>query len=488
MSSPVNIAFNDLIKIDRRKKDAIYLQIVFQFINAIQRRYLTEGMLIHGSRVISKQLKVHRKTVIAALEELQAQGWIEIRPNIGTFVKNPQKKKTHPSNNYHKIDSFSVNAKFEFKKSFILNSPFEENESQFQFNDGQPDFRLCNVNEIARFYSNSLKRKKVAQQFSNYSVRGNLFFKEQLSYFLNISRGFHINIENLTIAKSKEMLIFVLTQLLVKQNDTVLIGSFGYFFTNMILRQAGAKVISIPVDKEGIDVDYIKTHFKPGAIRCLFINTRNHYPTTVALSSERKNKLLQLSEKLGFIIIEEDEDFDFCYETSITMPMMSNNNGNVIYIGSVAKFLVPNFQRTFLVASKDFCQEVDKYLGIIDTQGDIVVEQALGEIIKEGDMHRYLRKSLKMYEKRRLYFHQLLTKKMGLDVQIPSGGLAFWVQFNQAFSLTQLAQKCLEQNLFIPRICMYQNANVTALRLGFGHFSEKEMEAGLNILQTQIDT
>ncbi|HCX57385.1 MAG TPA: GntR family transcriptional regulator, partial [Sphingobacterium sp.] len=69
MSSPVSIGFHSIIKIDRRKEDAIYLQIVYQFINAVKRNLLEDGDLLPGSRKIADELNVHRKTIVAALAE-----------------------------------------------------------------------------------------------------------------------------------------------------------------------------------------------------------------------------------------------------------------------------------------------------------------------------------------------------------------------------------------------------------------------------------
>src|SRR5699024_12567643 len=88
MNSPDYIPFSQFIKIDRRKSDAVYLQIVYQFIQAVQRGLLSDGNKIPGSRNLCKELGVHRKTIVAALEELQTQGWVTIRRAVGTLVKN----------------------------------------------------------------------------------------------------------------------------------------------------------------------------------------------------------------------------------------------------------------------------------------------------------------------------------------------------------------------------------------------------------------
>ena len=90
MGSPVSVPFSSFIRIDRKKEEAVYLQIVFQFINAVRTRLLEEGDRLPGSRKIAEDLQVHRKTVVAALAELQEQGWVMTQANIGSFVSDPE--------------------------------------------------------------------------------------------------------------------------------------------------------------------------------------------------------------------------------------------------------------------------------------------------------------------------------------------------------------------------------------------------------------
>jgi len=86
MSSPVEILLQSIVKLDRKLLVPMYLQAVQQLVNAIQRGYLLVGTRLPGTRVFSDLLGVHRKTVVAIYAELEAQGWVEVRPNKGTFV------------------------------------------------------------------------------------------------------------------------------------------------------------------------------------------------------------------------------------------------------------------------------------------------------------------------------------------------------------------------------------------------------------------
>lgn len=484
MSSPVEIAFAQIIKIDRRKSDAVYLQIVYQFINAVQRQVLEAGQQIPGSRVLSHELGVHRKTVVAALEELQAQGWIATKANVGTFVRNANMN----TNKAGMGLPFPESAGFGFGKSFILDAPDQHNECPYRFTAGEPDYRIIKTDELARFYSVALKRKNLIKKLSGFTVQGNPFFKNQLSYYINQTKGFHIAPENLLIAQSKEVILYILTQLLIRPQDVVLVGELSYHFSNMVFRQAGAALKTIPMDEYGINVDFISTHFQKGDIRAVYVHPQHQYPTTTNLPESRKRALIELANEYGFVIIEDDTDAELSYEKAAGHSLVKMNTlGNVIYLGTFGQFLTPGFQVNFMIAPKDLIEEAYKYLNIFG-HTDIVKEQALGEMIYEGDIHRYRRKALKIYHSRRDNFAQLLRTYLPdqVEVSVPAGGLAFWLPFHQPFSLSRLARICQELGLFLPRICLYQNQKITALRLGFGHLNEEEMPKAVEILAAAL--
>jgi len=482
MSSPVKIDFESFIKIDRRKKEAIYMQIVYQFINAVKSKLLEDEDQLPGSRKIAEELKIHRKTILAALEELQEQGWIKTLPNVGTFVKNPELSLEQAKKN--KIfQQPPQKAIYPFRKEFILDTPIEKNLEKLYFTDGTPDYRIIKSEELVRFYSSVLRRKKQTNVLPN-TNDGSLFFRDQLSYYLNLTRGFHLSRDFLLPVAGLEQIHSILSRLLINSGDVILVEEFSYFLPNMIFNQAGAQMKTIPIDKDGMDINYIATHFKPREIRLVYINTKCQYPTTVGLSENRKTQLLALAEKYDFIVIENDTDFEFSLIKNKKESLFSKNGGNrVIYVGSFGKFLNPSFQMNFLIAPKDLLQEGAKYLNVFG-KPDSMMEKALGELIYQGDIHRYQRKSKKVVTERKELFIQLLNIhfKNQITFTIPDSGLAIWIRFKNFFSLTRLQEKTKEKGLLIPSICLYQNRTTTALRLGFAHLSLQEMEAAIKLL------
>lgn len=473
------IAISQYIRIDRRKSDPLYLQIAYQFINAVQRGLIPEGVKLAGTRVWSEDLGVHRKTIIAAFEELEAQNWIRIQSKVGAFVQNAEIKSKKESEMVMNLSKTPKLAGFTFNKSFILSSPYEKENHKFICNDGQPDYRIIKTQELSRFYSAALKRRNIQKNIGNYAVQENDFFKDQLSYYLNLTRGFHISKEHLLTAKSRELLFYTLAKMLFQENDVVLVGELNLFSMNMVFNQEKVNIKTIPLDENGIVVSYIRENYKKGDLRCVYLNPQQSYPTTAVLSGQRRKELIDLAQEYDFVIIEDHEDFEFNYRKEVELPMATNNSsGRIIHLGSIGKHLHPTFQLSFMMAPSDFIAESKKHISVLNPQGNYVLEHALGEMIAEGDLFRYSKKALKIYQERMLHFSLLLEKYFGtlIHFENPTNGFAFWIEFQEQIPLTKLAQELKNHDVFLPRICMYQNKNKTALRLGFGHWSLDEME------------
>lgn len=493
MSSPVLTLFSSFVHIDRTSAQPLYLQVSQQMINAVQRGYLLVGTKLPGTRALSEVLGVHRKTVIAIYDELQAQGWVEVRPNKGTFVisQSQQVKIDRPYDTLVSLAKYPTSTGFSFRRSTVLDSPFEFSGSRLAFNDGQADIRLTQMQNLSRWYSASMKRKQNLKRLTGYNMEGSEYFREQLSNYLNFSRGLHISKNNLLVTRSMEMSLYVISQILLSKDDQVLVGDLSMFSANMVFQKMGAKVRTIPIDDSGIDVDYIRTCFKPGEIRMVYVTPHHHYPTTVTLSAQKRIALLQLAQEYGFVIVEDDYDYDFQYEQTAVMPLASGDvNGMVVYVGSFGKSLAPAFRTGFVVAPDNLIVEMRKYMGIMDKQGDVIMEQALGEMIEEGEIHRHLKKSLKVYRDRRDRFCEILETRFHdvVEFQKPSGGLALWTIWDREISLFQLAGWCRKADLFIPKNILYQNNTLSAMRLGFGHLNETEMEEALDVLRRGVNS
>ncbi|MFI2741396.1 PLP-dependent aminotransferase family protein [Zhouia sp. PK063] len=493
MDSPVQDILKSLVQFEKSSNTAIYIQIAQQIINAIQRGYLPEGIVLPGTRKFSELFIINRNTAVAVYDELASQGWVEIIANKGTFVLMPEKKTATIkgiSQNLEKLHTYPKVAGFPFQSSFNLASNEEFSEHNFIINDGQPDLRLHPTFQFSRWYSASMKRPTLISKWNQPQEQSYDSLAKQLCNYLNATRGFYINPNNIVSTRSTEMSLYIVSQLLIQKNDIVLVGDLSNYRSNMIFQQAGANIITIPVDEYGLDIDFIQKHFTKNSIRCVYACANRQYPTTVTLSAERRLKLLQLAKAYQFAIIEDDFDYDFQFTGSAMVPMASaNSEGVVIYLGRLGQSFFPSFQIGFVVAPENIIKEAKNYLQLIDKQGDFIQKQILSELIAEGEIHRLIKKNITIYKQRRDFVCQCLHEHFKYDAswKTPNGGLAVWIQFNTKLSLIQLTKRAGEFGLYIPKTILYQNKNICAIRLGFGHLNETEIEQVIAILKKAFD-
>jgi GntR family transcriptional regulator/MocR family aminotransferase len=491
MSSPVKIPFKSLIQIDKNSDKAVYLQIAYQLINAIQRGVLLPGIQLPGSRQLSAMLDLHRKTIIAAFDELDAQGWIEVRPNKGTFVCTKfQAIYTDASKDHQKLlASYPSSTGYRFKKSILLDLSVVKTNAALEFTDGLPDVRLAPLADLSRVYGTNLKRKSNLKHLGFTPNEGSEYFKEMLAAYLNNTRGLHISKSNVMITRGVDMGIYLAAELLLQRDDLVLVADLSYYVANMIFQKVGAKIISVPVDEKGIDVDAVRELCKVHQIRMLYLTPHQHYPTTVTLSAERRMELLNLSATYGFVILEDDYDYDFHFNSSPVLPLASaDTQGMVIYIGSFCKSLAPGFRSGYLVAPENLIAELGKLRGLIDRQGDVLMEQALAELLQEGEIQRHLKKTARVYLERRNAFCEQLQKYLGdvVSFAVPSGGLAVWTTWKSDLNLMRISKDCMRNDLYLPQTLLYQRKGLTAMRLGFGNQTVEELERSVKILAAVV--
>ncbi|SDW02943.1 aminotransferase-like domain-containing protein [Flavobacterium degerlachei] len=482
IDSPVNTLLKNLIHFEKSSASPVYIQVSQQIINAIQRSYLAGGSLLPGTRIFSQLINVHRNTAVAVYDELASQGWVEIIANKGTFISVPEQRTVTikaGSNRIGDLYNFAATTGFPFQPSFHLSSTQEFSEAKYELNDGQPDLRLHPIHEFSKWYGASMKRKSLISKWNQNKKTKYSVFENQLCNYLNATRGLHIQPKNVISTRSTEMSLYIISQLLIRPKDIVLVGDLSNYAANMIFQQSGATIKTIPIDAQGLTVDYIKTHFTKGAIRCVYICANRDYPTTVSLTAERRLKLLQLAKEYQFAIIEDDYDYDFQFEGLAMLPMASSDaSGMVIYLGKLGQSLFPSFQTGFVVAPENLISEAKNYLQMLDRQGDLTQEQMLSELIYEGEIHRLLKKNILVYKQRRDFLYQCLEEnfKDVIRFKKPTGGLAIWLQFNTVISLVQLSEQALRYDLFLPKTILYQDKDTCAIRLGFGHLNEEEIE------------
>lgn len=480
--------FKELIVIDKKVETAIYLQITNAIVHNIRRGRIRRGLKLPGTRELAAVLGIHRQTMVAAFNELEAQGWITTIPRKGTFVVQ-QLPEIKPV----KIQQGEIREKYPEKAGFSIDEKYFNifptsdfsTARQLVIDDGFPDIRLAPIELLMRELRSLSKQGAFKKHFNYGSSKGPLHLRETLAAYLSDTRGLPISTDNIMITKGAQMGVYLAASVLIKPGDHVIVGEPGYFAVNLTFEQLGAQLHRVPVDDFGIDVDAIEELCKKKKIRLVYVIPHHHNPTTVTLTPERRLRLLELAATYKFAIIEDDYDYDFHYSSNPVLPMASlDQHGNVIYIGTLSKTLAPAIRVGFMVAPVNFIEAVSNFRKSVDFQGDTMMEVAIAELYRNGTIARHVKKAVKTYQERRDHFCGLLKDKLGdkISFKIPDGGMSVWVTFNNT-DLKQIVEKAAPKGLILNDASKYnKHFNYNASRFGFASLNFEEQERAVEIL------
>lgn len=476
------IPYKTIFTLDRSKKQPLYIQLTIQFIALIKEGKLLPKTALPSSRQLSALIGVHRKTVVHCYEELEMQGWITIKAQKGTFVNaHLPLLKTKPITKHSK-QSVSDSSAFSFKKRPMLDRSFPQHftDNYLYVNDGVSDGRLAPVNDIGILYRKIVSKKSTVTALGYGSTYGDITLRQTLVTYLNETRGLNISIDHIMLTRGSQMGLFLASQLLVESNEYIIIGNTNYSSLDTTFQYAGAKLLRVKVDENGLDTEAIEQLCKTHNIKAIYTTSHHHHPTTVTLSAQRRLHLLNLAKTYSFAILEDDYDYDFHYDHAPILPLASHDNhGNVIYVGSVCKTVAPVFRVGYIVAPKDFIDECAKLRRFVDRQGDAILELVFSRFIKDGSLERHIKKVVKIYKARRDLFCKLLKEHCNdyVSFKIPKGGMAVWVTLDRKYNWGMVTTIAKEEQLIIPEWQRYDSANIghNAIRMGFAAYNSDEI-------------
>ncbi len=479
-----------LITPEKGGKQPVYLQIANQLMSLIKNGTLQSGYRLLSTRQLASILKVHRRTVVQAYDELLAQGWLESQTGNGTFVaRNLPDLRPLPVPVEVTVDRDPLKiAGFQFDKPIHLNRAVLKAGSRLHLDDGFPDPRLAPLEDLSRAYRSQLLHGNSYTRLGYGETSGTTWLRQELSAHLNETRGLKTSSRNILIVRGMIMGMYLAVTSLVKAGDYVVIDSPGWFGASMNFIQAGANVCHVPVDEYGMDVDALEEVCLKHPVRMVYVTSHHQYPTTVALRPDRRIKLLKLAEKYGFVIFEDDYDYDFHYLSKPLLPLFgADHAGMVLYCGSFTKTISPAFRIGYLVGPEDVIAHLASLRRIIDRQGDTMLENAVAELLQTGVIQRHLRKSVRVYKQRRDLFCELLSAGLSDKVhfEIPDGGMAVWTRFDPAIDIASLSEKAARKDLYFSngKIAGYPTPFRNYIRLGFASSDPGELEESVKIIK-----
>ena len=222
--------------------------------------------------------------------------------------------------------------------------------------------------------------------------------KMAIADYIRLARGVNTHERDVLIVNSTQSALDILCRVLVNNGDTTWIEEPGYQGVSIAMKNVGANIQGIPVDKEGI------TLFDEAPIPQLIYTSPSHqYPTGVTMSYARRMALLNYAQQHQSWILEDDYDSEFRYQGQ-PLPSLQglDSNQRVIYLGTFSKSLSPSMRVAYIVAPPALSPVLTTLLGDIGSGVNISVQYALAEFIQMGHYSQHIRKTRKEYAVKQL--------------------------------------------------------------------------------------
>ena len=390
------------IAVDRSAGKPLYQQICDGFRDAIVERRLTAGQRLPSTRALARDLRISRIPVLQAFDQLLSEGYFESRTGSGTFVSNtlPEQVRSpkRPVAGTHAVRP--VPRAVGRRADLLLRStpePWIKGFGAFRVSEPALDhFPFKIWSRLVARHSRGTRRDALKYG----SPLGDLAFRQALAAYLRTARAVRCEPEQIMVVSGSQQALEITARALLDPRQPVWIEEPGYRGARDALTMAGARLVHVPVDDEGLDVAAGIRMCRRA--RAAYVTPSHQYPLGATMSASRRLQLLDWAQANGSWIVEDDYDSEYRYESQPIAALQGiDRDARVVYVGTFSKVLFPALRVGYLVIPSDLVGRFAAVRMAMDIYPPALSSAVLTDFIEEGHFARHLRRTSLLYRERR---------------------------------------------------------------------------------------
>jgi GntR family transcriptional regulator / MocR family aminotransferase len=472
-----------LIALGREGETGLVAQLTQQLRSLISGGRLVKGTVLPSSRRLAADLSISRNTVTYAFEQLAAEGYLELargrRPVVAAAIDrrvgDPQTVPRHASVRRPRLSPWASQlAHADWPMSYY--APFRP------LRPGHGDYREF----PSEIWARCLRRNAARTGQTPGAEINRPRLCQALRDYLVLSRGVQAVPGQIFIVPTAQAALSLISALVITPGDRVFTEDPGYPGAAAAFRSAGADVVGIRLDAQGMQ------RVTGGAApKVIFTTPSHHHPTGRLMPIARRTELLAAVKPGQTWIVEDDYDGEFHYDSRPVPALQGlDQQGRVLYVGTFSKAMTPDVRLGYIVAPSSLAGTMEiaqRHMGLIASAH---VQDALADFITEGHFLAHIRKVRRIYHGRRDHLVDAIERRLGdvLSVEVPPGGVQLVARLRR-----QVADKSVARRLIDAGVEMRALSSLAldqprdhGLLLGFAAWREQEISAAVRTMAGMI--
>lgn len=477
------------IPLDHHSTVPLYRQIEAFLRQGILSGSLAPDTRLPATRQLARDLGVNRLTVENAYAELEADGLVAGQVGSGTYVLPPHPLPILPKDDPDALwPLWQQDIENKLPKAITPDEMLKASgyANPIDFSGGTGGSHLFPVDEFRKIIQTVMRRDGMAAL--EYGDRkGYAPLRSTIAHVL-ASQGLQTSPESILITAGSQQALSLVSQILLKPDDVILVESPTYGGALDLFRALGFRIAGIPIDEHGMQVEILEKLLQQHHPKLIYTIPNFQNPTGTCLDSQRRRQLVALADRYNVPILEDDFVGDLRYDGRAQPALKAlDPGGRVIYVSTFSKMLMPGLRVGFLVTEGPVYSSLVGYKRANDLATSSLIQRALEAYVTVGRYQAHLRRSCRAYRKRRDAMLQAIDRYLPASAHVdpPQGGLFIWAQLPDNLSSEELLPLACEEGVaFAPGSTFFPNRSdgEHAMRLNFATHPPEEIEDGIKRL------
>ncbi len=493
MSKPPTATWPYLLQLDSKREEPLYQQLYSALRQAILSGQLRAGTLLPPTRVLAAELAVSRTTIVTAFEQLSAEGYLEARVGAGTFVASTlPEEMLHVQAQQAPLERREQLPRLSQRSQRLLHSPSVprlQAPSTKAFQPGLPavdEFPFAVWSRLAaRHYQHPPFELLAYGDPAGYRP-----LREAIAHYLTASRAVRCQPEQVLIVSGAQQAIDITARTLLEEDDVVWVEDPGYLRAQGTFLEIGARVIAVPLDQEGLNVEAGKQLSEKAHL--VYVTPSHQYPLGITMSLARRLALLDWAQRVGAWILEDDYDSEFRYRGRPLASLQGlDTHGQVMYMGTFSKVLFPSLRLGYLVLPLEFVEPFITMRAVCGRHCPTLEQAIVADFITEGHFIRHIRRMRALYAHRQQILIEAVRQELhgAIELKEHEAGMHLIGWLPQGLDDRLVSQLAAQQGIDVQAlsVCSQQKPERPGLLLGYAGVNEQEIHEGVKRLARVLD-